>query len=548
MIALSTPVFVAMATLVSTALSAASAPTAADVIETTRLEWLSLPPVWVLVLVILPALVLVCRWLYLAEPSGGRARWLPAVLRGALLSLVLLFLFHPVHSRQRVRVERPVAALLLDDSASLREHDLADLASELGLPREAERRAVVAAALERPLAELSQDYELLLYSFGSSLRALGGLDDLAAADGETRLGDALAALAAEARGRELTQVVLVTDGRVNAGRDPLAALASLATRQVPVSVVGVGDPEVPRDVRIADVTAPEVALAGDTVTLEVSVAARGYGGDVAQLSVTHAETHEQLARVDVVLPGDPGSSEVAQQLVRVSFVPEIEGDVDLALELTHMPGEADDVNNSARHLLRVEPGRINVLYVEGYPRYEFRFLRDSLLRVENMQVQFLLLSASEDYIQDSSAGVDPLQRLPTGLEYLLEHYHVIILGDVHPQDLGPEHEQFMADVKGFVEAGGGFLMIAGERWSPREYDGTDIADILPVIIGEYEQEQGNVWDAGQAFRPRLARPRDPHEIVSLKPDVDANQQLWEGEGGLAPMTWYYPVAKVRSTA
>ena len=43
-----------------------------------------------------------------------------------------------------------------------------------------------------------------------------------------------------------------------------------------------------------------------------------------------------------------------------------------------------------------------------------------------------------------------LERLPSGpggLEYMLEHYHVIILGDVHPQDLGPEHEQFMAPMR-----------------------------------------------------------------------------------------------------
>ena len=524
---------------------------APDVIETTRLEWLSLPPVWVLVLVLLPALVLACRWLYRREPLSGSGRWLPAVLRGAVLALLLAFLFHPVRSRQRVRVERPVAAVLIDDSASLREHDLADLARQQGLPRDAERRRVMQSVLAKPLADLALDYEVLLYSFGSSLRALGGLDDLAASDGETRLGDALAALAAETRGRELNQVVLVTDGRVNAGRDPLAALGALSARQVPVNAIGVGDPEVPRDVRIASITSPEVALAGDTVSFEVSVAARGYAGQPSQLTIAEEGGGRELARVDFRLAGEPGSTEATEQLVRVSFVPEVEGDIDLRLAVASMPDEADDVNNSERRLLRVEPGRIKVLYVEGYPRYEYRFLRDSLLRVENMEVQCFLVSASEDFIQESSDGVPSLERLPSGpggLAYMLENYHVIILGDVHPQDLGPDHEQFMANVKSFVEAGGGFLMIAGGRYSPREYVGTDIADILPVIIGDYEVEQANAAFLGQPFRPQLTRPRDPHEIVSLLPDVDANQALWEGENGLAPLTWYYPVAKARSTA
>lgn len=520
-----------------------------DVIETTRIEWLSLPPVWVSVLVLLPALVLVCRWLYRREvQSSGLRNWLPALLRGAVLVLLMLFLFHPVRSRQRVRVERPVAAVLLDDSASLREHDLPELAARYGLPREAERRRVMQAALAAPLAALEQNYEVLTYAFGSSLRAVGSLDDLSASDGETRLGDALAALAAETRGRELTQVVVVTDGRVNAGRDPLSALAALDARQVPVHAIGVGDPQVPRDVRIAGVTAPEVALAGDTVNLEVSLGARGYAGQPTWVAVRDNGSGRELGRVELRLSGESGATEATEQLVRVGFVPDAEGELDLDVFTANQPGETDTTNNSERRLLRVEPGRIKVLYIDGYPRYEFRFLRDSLLRVDNMQVQCFLVSASEDYIQDSSTGVAPLERLPSGLNYLLENYHVIILGDVHPQDLGPDHEQFMADVKAFVEAGGGLLMLAGGRYAPREYEGTDIADVLPIIIGQAEVEQGYVDNPGRPFRPQLTRPRDPHEIVSLTPDVDKNLELWQGEGGLAPLTWYYPVAKVRSTA
>ncbi|MFT7462767.1 MAG: putative membrane protein, partial [Pseudohongiellaceae bacterium] len=246
--------------------------------------------------------------------------------------------------------------------------------------------------------------------------------------------------------------------------------------------------------------------------------------------------------------GDEQSTGATEQLVRVSFVPEVEGDVDLRIVVAPLPGEADDVNNVDRRMLRVEPGRIKVLYIEGYPRYEYRFLMTSLLRVPNMEVQCFLTSASPDFIQESSAGVASLKSIPQSLDWLLENYHVIILGDVHPQDLGKNYAAVLGNFKSFVEQGGGLLMLAGNRYAPREYRDTPLADILPVLIGDPETEARRVLAPGQPFRPVLARPRDPHEIVSLDPDVDRNRALWEDEGGLAPLTWYYPAAKLRSTA
>jgi|GEM_PF-872367 len=518
---------------------------APEVVQTTRLQFLNLPPAWVLVLVIAPAVLLFARWLYSRRRVEGRA-WLPAALRAAALALLITFLLHPVRLTQKVAVERPVAAVLLDDSASLREHDLPELARAQGLSADATRSEVARAVLAKPLADLAGRYELHTYAFGDSLRALGGLPDLQAADGSTRIGDALAALAAESRGRELAAVVLVTDGRSNAGREPSAALAALSGRRVPLHVLGVGDPQVPRDVRLAGVTAPEVALAGDTVTLEVVVAARGYPGAPATLLAQEEKSGAELAREDFRLAEDTGATE---QTVRLGFVPPGEGDLEVRVTVLPQPGERDAANNVERRLLRVEPGRIKVLYVDGYPRWEYSFLKSSLLRFANVEAQCLLLDAAPDFIQESTEGVPALKRFPDDADKnpLLD-YHVILFGDVHPQDLGPRWEVHLQRIKEFVEAGGGFLMQAGARDAPREYVNTPIADILPVLIGDYDTERAGLPNEGEPFRPHLEKWRDPHEVVTLDNDPVANRALWEGEDGLAPLTWYYPVAKARATA
>jgi len=515
----------------------------AEIVQTQRIEFLNLPPLWVLALVVAPAILLFARWLYRRQGLAQGA-WLPAGLRALTLALLVLFLLHPVRLTQKVAIERPVAAVLLDDSASMRERDLPDLAKRRDLPAGSSRMEVLRAELAAPLAALEERYETQLFAFGDNLRAVGGLADLKAADGSTRLGDALAALAAETRGREVSQVILVSDGKSNAGREAQAALTILTGRRIPVNTIGVGDPDVPRDVRISGVTAPEVALAGDTVTLEINVASRGYPGAPSVLTITDTGSRAELAREDFRLAESTGSTE---QSVRVSFVPETDGDLDLAITVAPRPDERDTSNNTERRLLRVEPGRIKVLYVDGYPRFEYSFLMHSLLRFSNVEAQCLLLDASPEFIQESSDGVPALTRFPPTLQDLLA-YHVIIFGDVHPQDLGPDHEQYLKNIKTFVEAGGGFLMQAGPRDAPREYIGTPIADILPVLIGDPATEWAAVADPGAGFHPVLERPRDPHEVVTLAPDLELNRALWEADDGLAPLTWYYPVASARATA
>ncbi len=518
----------------------------ADVVTTSRIEWLAVPPVWVLVLVLAPSILLAVRWIYRREPIDGRGRWPMAAARALVFVLVALALMRPVRLEQRVRIERPVGVLLVDDSASMRERDIGDLAEDLSLPASSPRIDVVRSALRAPVDRWREKYEVLTFAFGDSLHAVGGLSDLVAQDGSTRLGDALAALGAETRGRDVSQVVLVSDGRANAGRDVAAALGPLIARGIPVNAVGVGDPDVPADLRIGAITAPEVALAGDTVTLEVAVAARGFGGAYTDVVVRETDGGRELSRQAFTLADDEG---ITEQVVRVGFVPDREGDLDLTVTLTPLSGERDTANNAERRLLRVEPGRIKVLYVDGYPRYEYRFLKNSLLRAGNMEVQCLLLSADDEFIQESTSGVPALTRFPPTLDALLE-YHVVIFGDVDPHHarLGPDNEATLEHIKAFVEAGGGFLMQAGNLYSPREYVGTPIEDLLPVLLGDLETEKGNMVLPGDAFRPVLTRPRDPHEIVSLHNDAERNEELWSEEGGLAPLTWYYPVFKARTTA
>ncbi len=524
------------------------------------------PEPWVFFLLILPGVLFFSIYFYRkekAEISTG-ARTLLIALRCVLLILVFLFLFRPVLLTSRVIVEKPRALLLLDDSASMREHDtyseqnaIESLAAAAGVSSKARIGSLTRQELvERVftggetsiLGTLEERYDLKRYAFGPSLVPLSTFGDLRAEGESTRLGDALAGAVREFRGRGLSAIVVVSDGRSNRGRDPRDAAFTAVNQQIPVHTVGVGDPSEPRNVEVTGVNAPTVALVGDEITFKINLWSSGYGGRPVVLILTDTSSNATLATREFTL--NDGGGEQQEQLY---WKPELEGDYTIQISIPLQEGEQDESDNVLTHVIRVESARIKVLYAEGYPRWEYRFVKNLLLRAENFEVQVFLQSADPDFIQESSGSVPPLAEFPRDRQELMD-YHVIVFGDVDPArlaDTWEDSQNILTAIKDFVEAGGGFLMQAGELYSPSSYGETPIADILPVVIGNYEEQRiaAGVGEIGEYFRPRLENYLSPHEILLLEKDPVKNRRLWEDpEYGLPGFLWYYPVERSKPGA
>src|SRR5205823_5703841 len=115
------------------------------------------------------------------------------------------------------------------------------------------------------------------------------------------------------------------------------------------------------------------------------------------------------------------------------------GEREYVLEVPGQPDETDVANNRLRRRVFVaEFQRTRVLYVEGYPRYEYRFLKALLEREseatqanKTVELKVLLLDADRDYAkQDRSA----LEQFPATRDELFKQYDLVILGDVDPRD------------------------------------------------------------------------------------------------------------------
>jgi uncharacterized membrane protein len=524
---------------------------------------LDLPELWVVVLLVLPATALLAWLGYVREPLTLRARGTLAVLRFLAFCLLLGVVFRPVFVKRREEVKPAEVLVLVDDSASMQrkdtyggDDDVRERLAALGgrAPAELSRSELARAAVEKELLPklASGGYVVRLQRFAENLEPLTSPAALSARGHATHVGDALQQALAASRGHHVTDVVIVSDGRSNGGLAPSEAARNAAASGIPVHTVVVGDTRPERNVVVEIAEAPTTVLEGDEVEVSVRVLARGVSGVTTSRVVLEelsaggntrpvAEDEVELSETGTksVLLAPPGLPEArtTERRFRVSVPP--------------LEGETLRDDNAVEFSVHVTPEKIRVLFVDAYPRWEYRYLKNLLLRADaNLEVQCFLLSATPDFRQESTKGIDALTAVPTARKDLLEHYDVVILGDVNPYAISPDPsrcEEFMASLREFVERGGGLILGAGEYDNPRAYAGTPLEELLPVVLDSAGASTSPA-DATVEFRPRLEDPAHPHEVVRLVQDVAQNRSLWEDAGGLRGFYWYARIVRAKPGA
>ncbi len=523
------------------------------------LRLLDLPAAWVVVLVILPLFALVTWIGYGRETISTPMR---AVLSGLrLLAFLLLFfvLARPVLVERREEVYPAEVLVLLDDSASMQRKDSYSgdeaqrraIAKAVGAqPSEQSRLVLAQEALDKTILPLfaKGEYEHQLFGFAEATTPLDRPSSATGRGAGTHLGDAVTQALASHRGRPVTDVVVLSDGRSNGGLAVLEAARTAGAAGIPVHTVVIGDTRPELNAVIELIEAPTDALQEDELAVTVRVRSRG-GSDLPDAFVTLEEiVDEDGLETQTLAEERVALTEAGERVVLVARAGVGTGERRFRVSIPPLEKETMVDDNRVEFSVHVSPARMRVLYVDGYPRWEYRYLKNLLLRADKyLDVQCFLLSATPDFPQESSANLPALREVPSSREELLANYDVIILGDINPNAISPDParcEAFMAALREFVEAGGGVLFQAGEFDNPRAFKQTPLEEVLPVVLDPTGVLAFD-GDTTRESRPVLEQPTDPHEIVRLHPDADKNRLLWETPSGLRGFYWYQPVRRAK---
>ncbi len=514
--------------------------------ETQSASWrfLELPAPWVLAMVIIPLAIGISYLAYRREPIKPGVRATLVTLRSLSFLALLLVLFRPVRVESRENVEAAGVLVLVDDSASMVRKDsyngdptMRSAVSGFAgsAPEETTRSELAKRFMEGPfLTELERrGYDTQTFRFADSVAPVSAFDSLTAKGPATHLGSALSNVLAGQRNRHITDVVILSDGRFTGGIDPFEAGQGARAAGVKVHTLLVGDPTPEINLTLEMLDAPTGVLQGDEISLPVRITSVGV--ENAQAEVLLEELGPEgsglqpraVDRQEVLLDGN--SARVVLVAPSAGVLPDASVRR-FRVRLTPLTKENLLDDNQLELTIPVTSARLRVLYVEGFPRYEYRFLRE-LLRSgdERIQAQIFLMSATSDFPQDASPGMESLKRVPTGRRELLDNYDVIILGDLDPYRISADPargEEFVASLREFLEKGGGLCVIAGEYENPRAVAGTEFAGLLPVRLdttGSLAPEQ----NTDLAKNPIITTPDAPHEILRLHPDLEINRALGE---------------------
>lgn len=186
-----------------------------------------------------------------------------AILRGALVSIIAFLLLNPLLRSIQTLVDKPKVVIAIDNSESMANDGPKTLAALTDL-REAVADEGIEVAVQTLNSENFQD-ELSKLKFDRTTTNLSGLLNNAKSNYE---------------GRNLTDVVLLTDGISNQGLAP-----TYGNYPFRIHSIGVGDTLAKRDVSIKAVSANKIAYLGNQFPIQADIVASGYQGQTATVSL-----------------------------------------------------------------------------------------------------------------------------------------------------------------------------------------------------------------------------------------------------------------------
>src|SRR5690606_35068687 len=192
-----------------------------------------------------------------------------------------------------------------------------------------------------------------------------------------------------------------------------------------------------------------------------------------------------VARQDVRLPRDGEAT-----TVRVHFKAEEPGARTFRFHIPPRPGEMVAQNNEQQALIVVEKRTEKILYFEGEPRFEVKFLRRAVADDENLQVVVLQRTAENKFLR---LDVDDAEELAAGFPRTRE-----------------ELFQYRALILGSVEAA--FF--------------TPVADVLPIVLDAADREErGSTYFT--ELKPVPTRAGQGHPAIQIAPTPEESRQRWQ---------------------
>lgn len=294
------------------------------------------------------------------HPWSNGINTLLFALRAILAFFLAFLLLGPIVKQISNLYEKPVFVLLHDNSSSIAE--VTDSATQLQLRQDLlnMRQVLESNGYEADLQTVSDEDEAEPFAYTGTTSDLNG---------------ALRRIANRYEGKNVSGVILVTDGIYNAGLSPL-----YANYNFPVHTVGVGDTTVRADIALKNIAYNKIAYQGNKFPLRAEVQIKNI--PAGNISATLYKRGQVLERQTKKI--------VAGQLLTFDFQPvaDEQGIQKYDIQLETRPEEYNTRNNRSSVFVEVVEGRKKILCVAAAPHPDIKAIREVITK--NSNYEFLL--------------------------------------------------------------------------------------------------------------------------------------------------------------
>lgn len=457
--------------------------------------------------------------------SVGR-RFTVAILQITFAAIALLMLWQPALLVAISEKGENTVAWVVDHSGSMQRSDARGKV-EGGEPTRFESAVDI---VESIALDDASDFSPSLHGIGGELSAVESVDELLdlAESANTDIAGGLSDLLGAINDTALAAVVLLSDGADNAQQFDAQWWKEIEASGVPIHTVGIGQSRNPMDIELADVSLPDRVPPNSLVSARLRI--HHAQAQTARIRVNSGK--ELLFATDVELPADANQSIHSIRFPSGdSGVRQLEFSVESGLLDSDGVAVIDPIlgNNRQPRIIQVIDSPKRILYVEGEPRWEYKFIRRALHDNPSVEIVSLLKTSPNKFYRQ---GVESAAELANGFPLTREElfrYDAVIIGSLDAAELVSQQQAALRD---FVSVrGGSLLMLAGRQGLADGGWGRSVtAAALPVVLSNRLNSDTFNRTRWKAV-PTLAGLRTPW--LRLSDDETKIVDAWQGLPALA---------------
>lgn len=535
--------------------------------ESVALEFARPLPAWVWV-GIAALCFAIAGWSYWRLLGPRSARICLASLRGGVLLILALLISGPQLVLPNERIEKDWVVVMADRSTSM---TIADVEGPQPTTRDAQLRTMLDAhaglfsdlAARRNVLFTGFDLQSFDLQVTPATATAPLAVDIGAPTGtRTLISQSIEQALGRLAARPVAAFILFSDG-ASPDQPTRTLLRQLEARRIPVFTVPLGNPDSPADLALTRVDAPPAAFIGDKIPIAVEIdlllpalkvnpslapdAPQTVRSIEAQVQVIDTADGSIVAERTIPVSADARTARTILQVSRP-----LPGTARYKVQVLGPVADLSAANNAQEVTIDISDRPIRVLYFDGYPRWEYRYLKNILVREQSIRSVAMILDPQRRFIQDGSEVLDALPRTQEDWN----RFDVIIMGDVLPSVFTTEQLEQIKNV--VAMRGSGLLWIGGSGPTPGAWLSTPLADLLPFVLSATQTSERTVpaWLSPILIKPTALAQQYGVLELSANPAEPWPAELLDSDLGWPLMRWAQrfspdmlkPTAQVLATA